>query len=157
MYYFEIFEEFFKNEIKYLIAGGLAVNLYGIPRVTMDVDIIIDLKKDNLEKLRKVLNYLNYKSIYPDIDFIVPEKIELWIKEKNMIAFSLKNTREPYKQIDILLPCSKNFDYFWKKRVERKVNNISIYLISKEDLIKIKQNTSRLQDRKDIELLSKLQ
>ncbi len=156
MYYIELFENLFKEKVKYLIVGGLAVNLYGIPRVTMDVDLIISLKMENLDKLRKVLLELNYKSIYPDIDFIVPRLIDNWIKERNMFAFSFKNFNEPYKQIDILLPFSKDFNYYWENRVERKINNITIYLISKNDLIKIKEKSQRIQDKKDLELLKKI-
>jgi hypothetical protein len=36
-----IFEEFKKQKIDYLILGGLAVNLHGVPRMTYDIDIMI--------------------------------------------------------------------------------------------------------------------
>ena len=51
MYYFDILKEFFDRKIDYLIVGGLAVNLYGVPRVTQDIDIIIALDKENIFKL----------------------------------------------------------------------------------------------------------
>ncbi|PMP95451.1 MAG: hypothetical protein C0169_05450, partial [Thermodesulfobacterium geofontis] len=37
------------NKIRYLLCGGLAVNLYGIPRTTVDLDLIIDLSHENLK------------------------------------------------------------------------------------------------------------
>jgi len=33
-----------QKEIQYMITGSLAVNVYCIPRMTMDVDIVIELK-----------------------------------------------------------------------------------------------------------------
>ncbi len=41
MYYFDELGEFYKKKVDYLVVGGLAVNLYGIPRVTQDIDILI--------------------------------------------------------------------------------------------------------------------
>ncbi len=156
MYYFELFEAFYNKNIKYLISGGLAVNLYGIPRVTMDVDLIIDLEEKNVHKINAVFKELNYMPIYPGVNIFSVNKIDYWIKEKNMIAFSFKNKNEPYKQVDILLPFSKNFEKFWINKEIRTINSIEIYLISKNDLIKIKNNSNRLQDKKDVELLKKV-
>ena len=33
--------------IGYMISGSLALNIYCIPRMTMDIDIVIELDKDN--------------------------------------------------------------------------------------------------------------
>jgi len=37
------------NKIRYLLCGGVAVNLYGIPRTTVDLDLIVDLSYENLK------------------------------------------------------------------------------------------------------------
>ena len=47
MYYFEILEGLYKKKVKYLVVGGLSVNLYGVPRVTQDIDIVIAMSKEN--------------------------------------------------------------------------------------------------------------
>ena len=46
----EILEEFHKEGIKYIIVGGVAVNLHGIPRMTYDLDILLKMTDENLEK-----------------------------------------------------------------------------------------------------------
>ena len=33
-----------RKGIKYIVVGGIAVNLYGIPRMTYAADLILDLK-----------------------------------------------------------------------------------------------------------------
>ncbi len=156
MYYIELFESLYRNKIKYLIAGGLAINLYGIPRVTMDVDLLVDLNSENINNLNKVLQKLNYEPIYPDMKSFSCENIDYWIKYKNMIAFSFKNVNEPFKQIDILLEPSKDFKFYWNKREIRKINNIEIYLLSIDDLVEMKRKSNRIQDKKDIEFLEKV-
>jgi len=40
MNYYEIFKRFNELKIDYLIVGGLAVNLHGVPRMTYDIDAI---------------------------------------------------------------------------------------------------------------------
>ena len=42
MYYESVFRSFHHERVNYLIAGGMAVNLYGVPRFTKDLDILID-------------------------------------------------------------------------------------------------------------------
>ncbi len=56
----KIFKEFNKTKIKYLVVGGVAVNLYGYARFTGDLDILLLLDKKNLEKMDKIMKKLNY-------------------------------------------------------------------------------------------------
>ena len=39
-----IFKKLNEKGIKYIVVGGIAVNLYGIPRMTYAADLILDLK-----------------------------------------------------------------------------------------------------------------
>jgi predicted nucleotidyltransferase len=45
----QIFEEFNNEKVSYCIVGGIALNLYGIVRRTLDVDLFI---KQNLRTLK---------------------------------------------------------------------------------------------------------
>ncbi len=51
MYYFEILEGLYKSKVRYLVVGGLSVNLYGVPRVTQDIDIVIAMDRENVLKI----------------------------------------------------------------------------------------------------------
>jgi len=42
------------------VASTNPVNLYGIPRVTQDIDILISFEKKNVEKLMDILKRLDY-------------------------------------------------------------------------------------------------
>jgi hypothetical protein len=46
MIYEEIFREFEKAKVRYLFVGGVAINLYGYVRLTMDLDIMAVLSDD---------------------------------------------------------------------------------------------------------------
>ena len=43
MFYEKIFRQFKLEDIHYLVVGGIAVNLYGVPRATQDLDLMIEL------------------------------------------------------------------------------------------------------------------
>ena len=47
--YLAIFRKFNEKGIGYIVVGGLAVNLYGIPRMTYDIDILLDLDDKNIK------------------------------------------------------------------------------------------------------------
>lgn len=48
MDYYYIFRGIEDAGVDYLVVGGLAVNLHGIPRMTCDVDVMIDLGQENM-------------------------------------------------------------------------------------------------------------
>lgn len=60
-----------------------------------------------------------------------------------------------YMQLDVLLDAPMTFEEMWKNKVSRKANEFSIYLVSVEHLIKMKEYSNRAQDRDDIVLLTK--
>ena len=43
------------HKVRYVIVGGLAVNLYGYVRLTQDIDILIDPTTSNAIKMMKVI------------------------------------------------------------------------------------------------------
>ncbi len=43
MFYLEVFRALEEHKVRYLLVGGLAMNLHGVPRMTMDIDLVIAL------------------------------------------------------------------------------------------------------------------
>lgn len=158
MYYFEILEGLYKSKVRYLIAGGLAVNLYGVPRVTQDIDIIIAMDRENVLKITSLLKELSYVPrlpVSPD-DLTNPDKVKDWIENKNLKAFSFYHKNENYKVIDIVLVHPLDFEKSFKNRTVKRAKDIDIYLASIDDVIKMKEFSGRSQDLSDIEMLNKV-
>ena len=65
MEYSDLFRALSEHKIRYLICGGLAVNIYGIPRMTADIDLLIDFEERNIQSFENVLKQLDYKSYLP--------------------------------------------------------------------------------------------
>ena len=158
MYYFEILERLYKSKVRYLIAGGLSVNLYGVPRVTQDIDIVIAMDRENVLKITSLLKELGYVSrlpVNPD-DLANPDKVKDWIENKNLKAFSFYHKKDNYKVIDIMLVHPLGFEKSFETRTVKKVKDIEIYLASIDDVIKMKEFSGRTQDLSDIEMLNKV-
>jgi len=47
-----------EERAKYMVAGGIAMNLYGIERATADLDIVVLLEQVNLSKFVSVARRL---------------------------------------------------------------------------------------------------
>jgi len=158
MYYTEILEALQTNKVRYLIIGGLAVNLYGVPRVTQDVDLIISTDHSNILRLLSVLKKPGYVPRLPvDPEKLAdPETVKDWTKNKNMKAFSFYNMKENYKVVDIVLVHPLDFESSFKNKTIKKVKDVEIFLASMDDLMRTKAESGRPQDISDIEMLKKL-
>ncbi len=158
MYYFEILEGLYKSNVRYLIVGGLSVNLYGVPRVTQDIDIVIAMDRENVLKITSLLKELGYVPrlpVSPD-DLANPDKVKDWIENKNLKAFSFYHKNENYKVIDIVLVHPLDFEKSFKNRTVKRAKDIDIYLASIDDVVKMKKFSGRTQDLSDIEMLNKV-
>ena len=89
MIYEEIFKEFESVGVRYLVVGGMAVNLFGYARLTMDMDmdIMADLSDENLTRIVDVMSRHGYSPRIPvsPEELISAEKRDEWIKEKGAI------------------------------------------------------------------------
>jgi len=156
--YLGIFKKLNEEGIKYIIVGGLAVNFYGIPRMTYDIDLLIDLEVKNLKRLITLLKSWGFKPKAPvDImDFLKEGKREEWLKDKKMKAFTLINPEWPISEIDIIINTPIDYEKASKQINYTKVKDVIIPLISLEDLIKMKKSSNRAQDKSDARLLEKI-
>jgi predicted nucleotidyltransferase len=51
----DVFASLQKHQVKYLIIGGIAAVLYGVPRATFDLDILIEATPGNARRLLDAL------------------------------------------------------------------------------------------------------
>ena len=51
----DVFASFQKHRVRYLVIGGIAAVLHGVPRATFDLDILIEASPDNAQRLLDAL------------------------------------------------------------------------------------------------------
>lgn len=159
MIYYDILTAFYKESVKYLLVGGMSINLYGIPRVTMDLDIIISKEKDNVKKIINILKKNDYIIKQPVDPLIMSddEQLTKLNREKNLIALSFYKKSNMNRIVDIIVIHEIDFDKAYKNKVIKKAEGTEIYLAPIDDIIKMKRKAGRAQDLSDIKMLKKLQ
>ncbi len=152
MEYLKLFSKLEEQEVHYLICGGLAVNIYGIPRMTADIDLLLDFNEQNLLAFENVMNEIGYKPTLPIklSSLFEFDKRKLLKDEKNLIAFSFFNQANNLMSVDVLLDLPITFEELWKNKTIRKFESTEVYLVSVQDLIALKEFSGREQDKQDI-------
>ena len=65
MFYLDLFKCLHAREVRYLVAGGLAMNLHGVPRMTMDIDLVLALDEANVDSFLACARELGLKPQAP--------------------------------------------------------------------------------------------
>lgn len=159
MYYEAVFRELEVAGVRYLVAGGIAVVLHGVVRLTADLDIIVDFDDQNLERFIGVLGKLGYKPKVPvkAIEFADPAKREEWISKKGMKVFSFYHPAKGLELIDVFVKEIIPFSEMYPKRKVVTASGIDIPVVSILHLKKLKRIAGRVQDIADIKSLENLQ
>ncbi|HHT9126333.1 MAG TPA: nucleotidyl transferase AbiEii/AbiGii toxin family protein [Candidatus Brocadiia bacterium] len=154
----ELFSALNKSKVRYLVAGGIAVNLYGIERATADIDLVVDPEENNLERFINAIKELGLKPKVPVRleDFIKKEKRERWVIEKGMRVFSIFDPKNPYLLLDVFVEEPFNFKKVFEARNEMKAGKTIIPVVPLKDLIEMKEKTGRPQDIADAFYLKKI-
>lgn len=144
---------FKKEKISYAVAGGLAVNFYGATRGTIDIDLVVSFKAQDLMKVQLSLESLGLQSRLPLLAKEVAEFRQEYINKRNMIAWSFVNPKNPTEVVDLLLTQDfSEFDVEWLSLLGERIP-----LVSLADLISMKKKSGRPQDLEDVKALMRIQ
>ncbi len=141
--------------VRYAIAGGFAVVLHGVPRMTFDLDLVIDLADDNVDRLVDVLTALGYRPRLPIAlaELRDPAKREDWVSKRNVVAFSLHHPVRTMEEIDILLVLPMSWEEIAASTISRELAGVKVVVVGRAVLRAMKLATGREKDRVDAELL----
>src|SRR3989338_8559943 len=121
--YEEILREFQKQKVKYILAGGVAFNLLGGYRNTLDMDILVRMTDDNLRKIVAILKKAGYHVKQPVDPMMIADKKTRkdWIKNKNMKAFNFYKGEKSYEEVDIVIDSPVNYKSAIKNALQVKI------------------------------------
>ena len=146
--------------VRYLVAGGLAVNAHGYVRLTVDIDLVIALDADNIRQTFAALAEIGYHPSVPiDADaFARPEQRERWRNEKGMQVLNFQSDVFPGTSVVVFV--SEPFDFTHEYDVSMRgelLPGVQVCFVSISTLIRMKQAAGRPRDLDDIEHLKWLQ
>lgn len=156
----EIIESLNSNDVDYIIAGGVAVVLQGVERLTMDLDTAVSLEGDNVKRFLKTMEELRLVPRLPvkAETLLDPEKIKIMVEEKNALVFTFIDPDLPMRQVDFFILKELSYKSLKDGFEEMDLNGEKIKVLTKEKLIelKLKVTPKRDKDLSDIKELQKL-
>ena len=156
----EIIEALSAEKVDYIIAGGVAVVLHGVERLTMDLDTSVSLEENNIKKFLKVMKELGLEPRLPVEATVLldPKKIKVMVEEKNALVFTFIDPKSPIRQVDFFLTKILSYDSLKNDTEKMNIGGQEINVLTKKKLVELKLqiNPMRDKDLSDIKELQKL-
>ncbi len=127
--------------VEYVIGGGFAVILHGLPRLTNDIDFFVNPSEENVERIKIALTEVFND---PSIEEIKPGDLEAYSvvrygTPKGFYLDFIGKVGEMFKFSDI------------KKGIEWiEIENIRVPVCNVETLLRLKENSLRPIDQQDV-------
>lgn len=160
MFYEEVFRKLGEQKVRYAVAGGVALVLHGVVRMTADLDLIVDLDYENLRKFIVVMNELGYRPRTPGVaaeDLLDPNIRGEWITGKGMEVFSFQHRDRQINQVDVFITEPVAFDILAGELVRITARDVAVPVVSRTHLKMLKRISGRPQDLADIEAIEELE
>lgn len=155
-----VFRALNKARVRYLVAGGLAVNAHGLLRFTADMDLVVQLTPENVSSAFKALRSIGYRPIVPVTaeGFGDARTRQGWIRDKGMRVLQFYSDRHRETTVDVFVEEPFPFDKEHRKALVRALTrNVQVRFVSLPTLIKMKEVAARTKDLADLEDLRRLQ
>jgi hypothetical protein len=143
-----IVRQFEKRQLRYAVAGGLAVGLYGYVRATQDMDFLVH--EEDVVKAEAVLSKLGYLA-NPNVQEFPRSGLAL----KRL--FKRVPREDELMLVDLLIPKSVRMKQVLHQAVSIPFGKGSIRVVTAGDLMDMKRLRGSKTDKADIEFLRKKQ
>jgi hypothetical protein len=136
-----LFASLAKNDVRYVVIGGIAAVLHGVPRATFDIDLLIEATTENVERLLKSM----LEAGFATADLTTAADVcraEITIFPDRI-------------RVDVLTVAPGiNFLGAWQSKETVNFEGQDFYVLSKNDLIISKQAAGRPVDLDDVRALT---
>lgn len=135
-----VFASFQSHDVRYMVIGGIAAVLHGVPRATFDLDILIEATAPNAERLLQALREAGFGTAdLTDEQGILANEITVF---------------NDLVRIDVLTSTPGiTFHDAWSRRETMDYQGQKFYVASRRDLIASKRAAGRPRDLEDVRIL----
>ena len=148
-----------ESEIRYVIVGGFAVVMHGLNRFTPDLNVVVDLESSHLKVALSRLRANHLSPVNEDelLSFSTSQGREEMSQQGKRWFLSLRDVQAPTFSLDLFLREPLKFEDLFSRALECSFDGVSAPVASLSDLITMKCNSTRGQDRMDCEVLRFIQ
>ena len=135
-----VYSSLHKHQVKYVTIGGIAAILYGVPRATFDLDILIEATPENVQRLLDALLDAGFGTAsLTTAEQVLAHEITIF---RDRVQLDVQTSTPGIK-----------FEEVWERREVMKYGRQEFYVVSRDDLIASKRAAGRPQDLEDVRLL----
>jgi len=136
----DVFKSFQQHDVKYVVIGGIASILHGVPRATFDLDILIEATPENSRRLLDALLEAGLgTAALTSVEKLLGNEITIF---RDRVRLDVQTSTPGIKFADA-----------WKHRKTVTYQGQDFFILSKKDLIASKRAAGRDVDLEDVRLL----
>ena len=110
--------------LAYMLTGSLAMSFYAQPRMTRDVDLVVEMESADVERVHALFEHDYYVSLAAIREAVAHASMFNVIHNESLIKVDLIVRKdEPYRRAE------------FARRHPVRISDLEVYLVSKEDLI----------------------
>lgn len=136
-----VFASFQRNDVRYLVIGVIAAVLYGVPRATFDLDVLIEATLENAKRLLQAMSEAGLGTAsLASADELLSTEITIFTDRIRLDV----QTSTP----------GLVFEEAWRRRVTMNYKGQVLEVVSLPDLIASKRASGRDVDLEDVRILT---
>ncbi len=138
----DVFRALNRARVRYLLIGGYASVLHGVPRTTLDLDLALDPDPANVRRALRALGRLGLRPETDRVDEVLAQGGVTATNDRSVdLLTSLRGT---------------TFASLWRRRIEVRIPGTRIRVVARGDQIRLLRAAGRRQDREDADALESL-
>lgn len=156
--YTKVFSALNAADVRYVVVGGVAVVLQGHARLTVDLDLVVELAAGPARRAVDVLLSLGFLPRLPvdPYEFADPAVRERWVRERHLQVFSLYHPDDPLQEVDLFATYPLPFDQLADGADTVELAGVQVPVASIAHLVELKRAAGRPRDLEDIDALLRL-
>lgn len=157
--YRDVFQALGAAEVRYVVVGGTAVVLQGHARMTVDLDLVVQLTAENVTAALDVLLALGMRARLPVDPYDLADEAvrDRWRVERHVTVFSLYDPDDPFREIDLFTAEPLPFDDLVGGATTVDLEGVPVPVASRQHLIAMKRAVGRPRDLEDAAALERLE
>ena len=149
-----------RAEVMFVVAGGVAALLHGVERVTLDIDIALDMEPGNVRRFLDVMEALRLtpRAPVPATVLADPQARSAMVRDKQALVFTFLDRNDPLWQVDVFLTEDLSYERLIAGADTVFIDGQAVRLAGIETLIELKRRIQppRPKDVLDLTELERL-
>lgn len=128
-------------DVRFVVAGGVAALLHGVERVTLDIDVALDMEPDNVQRFLGVMESLRLTPRAPVSAALLadPQARSTIVHDKQALVFTFVDRNDPLWQVDVFLTDDLSYERLISGAESVVISGQTVRIAGIDTLIELKR------------------